>query len=393
MHASKYDSQTDMIIPHNTEIRNIKKTNEKKVYLESIRAFSMLLVIFNHTGTRGFFLFSIANYSSLYPIYLFISVACKIAVPLYWMISGALLLPKNESIKRVYLHRVLRMVLVLVIFSLFYYIREVLKNPKQLGPSSVFSFFIRLYSDRFATAFWFIYAYIGILMILPFLRKLVRNMPKSYFHYLFLLVLFFRGVFPILEYLASTLPAAIGLPFNTELKIYSINSNVTCNIFSQAILYFLGGYYFDYLLSERELTKLKAMKWLGVGLVAIVITCFITHYKIVLTGLSYESEAQTFYNNLICLPTFAVFYSTRLLFQEHYFPDSVKRILLSFGQCTFGIMLLEEALREELLFIYNSLVPTIHTLPACIVWVLEVYLTGYIVTLGLKKIPGIRSLI
>jgi hypothetical protein len=75
------------------------------------------------------------------------------------------------------------------------------------------------------------------------------------------------------------------------------------------------------------------------------------------------------------------------------FPDSVKRILLSFGQCAFGIMLLEEALREELLFIYNSLVPTIHTLPACIVWVLEVYLTGYIVTLCLKKIPGIRSLI
>ncbi len=66
----------------------VRPAKERKIYLELIRGFSMLLVIFNHTGTRGFFLFSIANDSVLYPFYLFISVACKIAVPLYLMISG-----------------------------------------------------------------------------------------------------------------------------------------------------------------------------------------------------------------------------------------------------------------------------------------------------------------
>ena len=353
----------------------------------------MFLVIFNHTGTRGFFLFSIATDSALYPFYLFISIACKIAVPLYWMISGALLLPKEESIKKVYLHRALRMILVLVVFSLAYYLIHIIKNHQHIGISSVFSFLVRLYTDKFATAFWFIYAYIGIMMMLPFFRKLAKAMPKSYFQYLFLLVLCLRGVLPILEYLASTLPSVIGLPFNTELKIYSLNSQVTSNVFSQAVLYFFGGYYFDSLLKEHEITKTGAVKWLGAGLIALVLSCLMTYYKIALTGLSKEGEAQTFYNSLICIPTFAVFYSIRLFFQKHQVTASLKKVILSFGQCAFGIMLCEQALRNSLVFVYKALVPFIHSLPACVIWVLAVYFSGYVITLCLKRIPGLKSII
>lgn len=55
---------------------------EKKLHLELIRALAMLLVIFCHTGTRGFVLYGVAQQSAFYPVYLFLSVAGKVAVPL-----------------------------------------------------------------------------------------------------------------------------------------------------------------------------------------------------------------------------------------------------------------------------------------------------------------------
>ena len=201
----------------------LQKPKKKKLYFEFIRAVSMLMVIFNHTGTKGFFLFTQKMDSPLYPFYLFISIACKVGVPPYWMISGALLLPKDESIKKVYLHRVLRMVIVLIIFSLPYFVLDVIENNKDIGLELVGEFFLKLYTKKHATAFWFIYAYISMLMMLPVLRMLVRAMPRKYFQYLFLLVLLLLGVLPIVEYIASTFPSYMGLAHGAKLKIHSIS--------------------------------------------------------------------------------------------------------------------------------------------------------------------------
>lgn len=365
---------------------------EKKIYLEFIRAFCMFLVIFNHTGTRGFFLFSISTDSIWYPLYLFLSVACKIAVPLYWMVSGALLLPKEESIRHIYQHRVLRMVLVLFFFSCVYYVATAVAY-RNIGQISLQSFLIRLYTDQHVAAFWFIYAYIGMMLMLPFLRVLVKSMPRKLFYYLFFLVLFLHGILPMIEYLFSTLPAQLSSPSNTDFHIFSINSHVTSIVFSQSILYFIGGYYFGDLMEEREFTNSGALWWVSFGFLAIVLSCFMTHYKIAVTGLSDDAHAQTFYNNLICIPTFAFFYCTRLYFQTHRVSDFTRKIILSFGRCAFGTMLCEQALRRVLEIIYLRLVPIIHELPACIVWILAVYLCGYVITLCLKGIPGIRKIL
>ena len=383
--------ETDLSSGENKAGSGAKK--KKKVYLELIRALAMLLVIFNHTGNRGFFLFSVSTDSILYPLYLFLSVGCKIAVPLYWMVSGALLLPKEESIKKVYTHRVLRMIIVLVVFSIPYFIINLVNNGQPFGLNSIASFFITLYTDKFASAFWFIYAYIGMMMMLPFLRKLVKAMSKRYFVYLFLMIICFKGVLPILEYLVSTLPARLGASFNTDMKIFSINSNVVINMFTQAVMFFIGGYYFDSVLEKKDLTKKNALKWLGAGFIAIVISCLMTHYMITLTGRMNEGDAQTFYDNLISIPTFAVFYFLRYFLQKHKATGDLKKVILSFGKCAFGIMLCEKALRDYLVIIYDSLEPKISKLPACFVWVLAVYLSGYIITLILKRIPGIKKLI
>lgn len=90
---------------------------QKKLYIEILRIIAIAFVIFNHTGKNGFQLYSITDNEIMYVIYLTMAVICKIAVPIFFMVSGALLLNKEESIKDLYKRRVSRIVLVILIAS------------------------------------------------------------------------------------------------------------------------------------------------------------------------------------------------------------------------------------------------------------------------------------
>ncbi len=189
-----------------------------------------------------------------------------------------------------------------------------------------------------------------------------------------------RGIVPIVQYLVG------------QGKL-NMSGNLTGNLFSVNILYFIGGYYFGALLKKEELTAKKMYGWLGAGLVTFVIACLMTQYKINITGLSDEYNAQTFYNNLISIPTFAMFYAVRYVFANHQPTKLLEKIITICGEAAFGIMLFEQILRTELSFVYTSLFPVLQSLPSCIIWISSVYLCGLMITLCLKKIPGIKILI
>ena len=58
---------------------------EKNIYLEAMRVIAIFFVIFNHTGSNGYTLFSQEPIGSgKFWIYLFISVFCKFSVPLFF---------------------------------------------------------------------------------------------------------------------------------------------------------------------------------------------------------------------------------------------------------------------------------------------------------------------
>lgn len=82
----------------------MKAEKSKILYLEALRILSIFFVIFNHTASNGFFLFSTYKSTDIqYWVYLFISIFCKFSVPMFFAISGALMLGKdeNESIYRI----------------------------------------------------------------------------------------------------------------------------------------------------------------------------------------------------------------------------------------------------------------------------------------------------
>ena len=69
----------------------------RKAYLDALRILAIFLVLFNHTGVNGYALYMVRRGAALFPFYLFNAILIKVAVPLFLMVSGALLLEKEES--------------------------------------------------------------------------------------------------------------------------------------------------------------------------------------------------------------------------------------------------------------------------------------------------------
>lgn len=140
------------------------KAGKKKIlYVEIIRIAAILFVIFNHTKQQGFVMFTLCEKGSFpYWFNMFFSVITGIGVPLFFMISGMLLLGREETIGYVWKKRILKIAVILFVFSLI--IRKLFEDRKMPAKlekvivnmgSCVFG--IYLIEDIFREGFYFIY--------------------------------------------------------------------------------------------------------------------------------------------------------------------------------------------------------------------------------------------
>ena len=185
------------------EKSTIKGPPKKRVYLEIMRFAAVFFVIFNHTGDQGFLLFTKTPPASpLYWISLFLSVFCKFSVPLYFMISGALLLPREpDPLPVLFGKRIKRQVVVLLVISLIYELIRVHQDPGTVF--SVKEYLKRTYSSGTGFHLWFIYFYIAFLISLPFLQGIASGLKVHYYNYMVLICLIFNTV-TITDYLLPT---------------------------------------------------------------------------------------------------------------------------------------------------------------------------------------------
>lgn len=104
----------------------------KKLYIEILRIFACLLVIYNHTEEQGFFLYQVDSIGSLpYIVHLIFTITSKCAVPIFFTISGALLITKEESIKSTY-HRIIKFLIDVMLFSTLYRILDFIATNRDI---------------------------------------------------------------------------------------------------------------------------------------------------------------------------------------------------------------------------------------------------------------------
>ena len=360
------------------------KTKTKLIHIEIIRILAIFLVIFNHTGLKGFFLFSAYPFATMpYFIYMTFAVFCKIAVPLFLMVSGALILKKDISMKKIFKNKILKMLLVLFIFSAIFYIR--LHILKYSDTFTVKNFFIRLYKGDITVPYWYIYAYISFLISYPFLRAIVKSLPEYGYRYLIILSFIFVSILPCIEY-----RFALGkITLNQYGKISWLFTNI--------IIYPLIGYYLENIVDIEKINKKHILILLGIAIFGILTSCYMTYFKHRITGICNEVKTQDFLD-IFALPiSIFIYLLIKKVFYKVKFNKYINNIILSLGNCTFGIYLIHIAILQSnfINILHKNLTETYHfnCMLSILILCMLIMLICYLIIWILKKIPGIKKII
>ena len=343
-----------------------KSIKEKKLYLEILRGLAILLVIFNHTD--GFYLyFSNTTNRATWIWSLLCSIFCRINVPLFFMISGALLLEKDESLGELFRKRIARILLVLLIFSLFQYIIDILRGVDV--PVSPVWFVRALLMGEVEETYWFLYAYLGMLLLLPFLRCLARGLSVSGFYYLLGLETVLGVVVPVVCSITG-----VGLCEG----VFALNVNV---------FYMLMGYYLDHR------TACSGKKRIVVAIVMVLVSVFLTSgivvWRFITSGSYYIKDLDCF----IPVLTIAVFTGVQGVCERVVMPYRIQRVFLTIGSCAFGIYLVEQPVRILFLRSYLYLCDYTVGVVACTAYVLSVFFVSLCVSFIMKKVPLLKRIL
>ena len=351
--------------------------NKRLVHLDVLRIIAIYMVLFNHTGTKGFVLFTVSRESAFFPFYLCNAIFIKIAVPLFFMVSGALLLRKEESLCKV-TGRFVRFLIILIVASAIAYFYKYFRL-QAVDHISLVDFFTLLYKEPLSDGLWFLYAYLGYLLVLPFLRAIAQNMEKK----MFIWLLAVTGLFSFLQIVEWILWRGAVFRY----------SYFTAFITSFYVLYPLMGYYIENRMPESRYNRKTLAVLLLASCIAIIVCAYMTCWRCSSIGEWEEESCQTFFSTFIYIPAGTVYYVTKYFFITHDLRNRTKRIISIIGNATFGLYLIEQICRRETVFIYSCLKPYIHSLPACWVWILAACMMGIIITIIIKKAPFIGKYI
>ena len=229
-----------------------RQTDGRKVYLDFLRAIAIISITFNHAVNRSFAVYS-GQLIEFQSISLFLTVIkavlcafSRIGVPLFVMISGALLLPREYnggistgSTSRFIKHNWLQLFITTEIWLtiMFWY--------KQLLPGSIlFSKGILYTLARFVLtllflnpitmgSMWYMEMILCVYLIIPIISTSVKQIDYKYFLIPLIIVIFCSYILPDVNGIIST----IGFNFTLSTKLAS------ANIFSMYVVYLLLGYY------------------------------------------------------------------------------------------------------------------------------------------------------
>ncbi len=357
------------------------KQGSRELYPELLRVFACLAVILIHTKTRGASRALVFDRGTAdYWLSLFFTVYIRFAIPAFLAISGAFLLGRKEETLKKQAARIVRIAAVLLIFSLFYYLVDVITSGEKIR---LLTFLKLVYSTNVNFVLWYLYTYLAFLVSLPLLRPLAQNLSNKGFLYMFGLVLLLGSLVPCLEVLILN----NRVHYHPRLSLSWMSENL--------VIYPMFGYFFHNRLDPEK--DIKDWWWVWpASAVSIIITVFTLHRMGGINGGLTTQILRAYVERFNLLHTASVFLLARCLCTRLTIPGRMSGIITSVGSCVFGIYLTHVLFMEE-----NSLFPKLWTflrtymggLTSTVLASMGVMMVCYLIVRVLKIIPGIRKLL
>jgi len=322
-------------------------------WVDLVRVIGAFLVVMAHISYQG-------GGSVLISSYYF--VLTRIAVPLFFMVSGFLLLRKEEPYGDFFGKRALKVFLPFFVWSVIYLLwkREGFDLPFSL--KLVASYLLKIVRGPRENHLWFFYALIGLYLFTPILRVFVARASLCDLYY-------FCGlwfvVVPVLSFVQEFTPIKIGFE-----------------------LYFIAGYS-GYFMLGHLLGRLEFSKPQLYGLAFLLLI-----FSIGTTALDYRTHSEYFTSylsmNIVLMTAFAF-----ILLREVQIGDRLNNLLVPLSRASFGIYLAHVIVLvefEKIPFVHSwfSAGSSIYMIPLL---GLFGFIVSFIVVAIIQKIPVLRWIV
>lgn len=348
-----------------------ERHQNKVIYIEALRIFAAILVIFNHTEINGYFLFSTRSMDSiLYWVDLFFSVFCKCGVFIFFAISGALYLDRKPDDLRNYLWRILRVTAILVMISFLYYLALIIPAGYTFDLKA---FVTMIYTGSVSLHLWFLYTYLAFLVVLPFLQTIASNMTNKMVAVAAVVALILNGFIPCVQYLL----------FKGD---YSLTSYFSPWITSSIFIYPVLGHYLHRCSLEKANKHLLHL-WIF-NIAVILLSELMVTYESVVEGVLSEKDSQQFMSCFAVVNTITIWLTFRIVVGK-IMNQKIQKIIVLFGSATLGVYLLHPLFLERKWIVVTRETLVRHGMPrmlACCIWVITVFLVVSILMITFKGI-------
>jgi surface polysaccharide O-acyltransferase-like enzyme len=317
-----------------------------------------------------------------------ISIIARINVPLFFMISGALLLPKNESYKKVFQKRIVRFIILLFGWMFIFYLAHKLRAV-YLGEPYEFKISTYLYGTLNRSLddtipYWYFYSYLGFLCMLPFLQRMAKGMSKTDFYVLLGFHFLFTSFLPVINLIFQY----FNLP---QISIYSDFSIPLAT--TRSIFYPLIGYYLDQKVDMKEWKESKILRLIMLMIVTVFSTIIVIYIDKCING-AYSTNFIQLFDYMLAIYSFLLIkYFFEIKNTEIFSEKQINYICMA-GSLTLGIYILDPLFKIFIYPYYESLLfPTFPVILISFLWVIISMFLGGFTTYLLKKIPVIKKLI
>lgn len=261
-----------------------------------------------------------------------ISVLSRTAVPLFFMISGSLLLGKDESVGAVLKKRVWKYVKIIVAFSFINYVIDNCLLEK--NPFSITGFLTNVITGYVPGAYWYLYVMLGLMVLLPFLRSIARQMTYSQFKYLVALTLCITLVFKLADV------------FWLSKTSQCVNTSLTATFPTVNVLYFLVGYGIKKFVDIENRPKRDVIVIAGMGVASILATAFLTAFYSAMQNAWVAWTFETFTQSLAVITAGSLLCITKYLMKNMKQDGVCAKIIALWGSASVGVVLFEGLMRK-----------------------------------------------
>lgn len=331
-----------------------KKVKKREYSFDVLRVIAMTMVIVIHVANVYGRRFALISHSS-YLVSLVFNTVSRVSVPIFLMISGALLLDRAFD-KKKYFQRIKKFIILIAICDIVYLVWEYF-----IFGNTYDKLYILLYKP-YRAHLWYLYTVVILYAVQPLVRLLLNkcNKPMKIILLCIWVVIAFGGIY---------------------------SKTLALNVFSQIgyMGYFvIGKYIYDY-------AKKHDLRKYNIPLILIMIVLFgISVYLNYTKSIRFDRFYKLYFayrTPFIMIPSLAFF----TLIISNYRKDSVSKPIMLLSDLSLGVYLFHGIFLDITRRFFSY--PDIHSIFGIPVFSVDIFICSVLLVYFLKKVPYIKTLI